>query len=61
MKGDQRLDHIIFRNGALFVEKEKTVLQKLLSLYHPHRDKLYYEYKPSKIAEEEIDVLEHAS
>jgi hypothetical protein len=58
MKGDQRLDHIIFRNGALYVEKEKTVLQKLLSLYHPHRDKLYYEYQPSAIAEEEIDVLE---
>ena len=35
MKGDQRLEHIIFRNGSLFVEKEKTVLQKLLSLYHP--------------------------
>ena len=41
MKGDQRLEHIIFRSGTLFVEKEKTVLQKLLSLYHPHRDKLF--------------------
>ena len=58
MKGEQRMEHIIFRNGSLFVEKEKTVLQKLLSLYHPHRDKLYEEYKPSVIAEEEIDVLE---
>ena len=58
MKGDQRLSHIIFRNGALFVEKEKTVLQKLLSLYHPHRDKIYYEHKPAKIAEQQIDVLE---
>ena len=58
MKGDQRLEHIIFRSGTLFVEKEKTVLQKLLSLYHPDRDKLYYEYKPSVIASNEIDVLE---
>jgi hypothetical protein len=58
MKGDQRLDHIIFRNGVLFVEKEKTVLQKLLSLYHPHKDKVYYEHKPAVIAENEIDVLE---
>ena len=33
MKGDQRLAHIIFRSGALFVPKEKTVLQKLLSIY----------------------------
>ena len=58
MKGDHRLDHIIFRGGMLFVPKEKTVLQKLLSLYHPHKDVLYYEYKPSAIAAEEIDVLE---
>jgi len=58
MKGDQRLSHIIFRNGVLFVEKEKTVLQKLLSLYHPHADNIFYEYKPSKIAEQEIDILE---
>ena len=58
MKGEQRLEHIVFRNGTLYVEKEKTVLQKLLSLYHPLKDKIYYEFKPSKIAEEEIDVLE---
>jgi len=58
MKGDQRLEHIIFRSGNLFVEKEKTTLQKLLSLYHPHRDQIYKEYKPAKLAEEEIDVLE---
>jgi len=58
MVGDQRLEHIIFRSGSLFVEKEKTTLQKLLSLYHPHKDKIYYEYQPSAIAEEEIDILE---
>jgi len=58
MKGDQRLSHIVFRSGNLFVPKEQTVLQKLLSLYHPHKDKLFYEYKPAKLAEEEIDVLE---
>ena len=58
MKGDQRLEHIIFRSGQLFIPKEKTVLQKLLSLYHPHRDKLYEEFKPAAIAADEIDVLE---
>jgi hypothetical protein len=58
MKGDQRLEHIVFRSGSLFVPKEKTVLQKLLSLYHPHKDSIYEEYKPSVIAEEQIDVLE---
>ena len=58
MKGDQRLDHVIFRNGTLFVEKEKTVLQKLLSLYHPHRAKIYSEYKPVEEAASDIEILE---
>ena len=57
MQGDQRLEHIVFRGGSLFVPKEKTVLQKLLSLYHPHKDKLYEEYKPAVIAADEIDIL----
>ena len=50
MKGDQRLEHIIFRSGALFIPKEKTVLQKLLSLYHPDKNKIYEEYMPKRIA-----------
>ena len=58
MVGDQRLSHIIFQNGALFVERTKTTLQKLLSLYHPDKDKLFYEHKPAEIAESEIEVLE---
>ena len=58
MKGDQRLSHIVFRDGNLFVPKEKTVLQKLLSLYHPHRDNLYYEHKPVEVAESQLDWLE---
>jgi len=58
MKGDQRLSHIIFRNGTLFVSKEDTVLQKLLSLYHPYVDQLYYEFKPAEKAESEIEILE---
>ena len=58
MKGDQRLEHIIFRNGMLIIEKEKTVLQKLLSLYHPDRDILFYEEKPVAKASDEIEVLE---
>jgi hypothetical protein len=58
MKGDQRLSHIIFRNGALHVPRQQTVLQKLLSLYHPHRDVMFYEHKPRKIAENQLDWLE---
>ena len=58
MHGEQRLEHIIFRHGVLNVPKNKTVLQKLLSLYHPQRDKIFYEHKPTQIAASEIDVLE---
>ena len=58
MQGDQRLSHIIFRDGNLFVPKEKTTLQKLLSLYHPHRDKIYEEFNPVAIAEDQIEWLE---
>ena len=58
MKGDQRLEHITFRSGSLYVPKEKTVLQKLLSLYHPHRNSLFFEHKPVQIAETQIDILE---
>ena len=58
MQGEQRLSHIIFRNGMLFVPKEKTVLQKLLSIYHPMCGIIYTELKPEAKAAEEIDVLE---
>ena len=58
MKGDQRLSHIIFRNGALYVEKTKTVLQKFLSMYHPDNGSLFYEFEPVKEAVNEIERLE---
>jgi hypothetical protein len=58
MKGDQRMEHIIFRNGMLIIEREKTVLQKLLSLYHPEKDVTYYEEKPVIRAANEIDYIE---
>jgi hypothetical protein len=59
MIGDQRLEHIVFRNGYLMVPREKTVLQKLLSLYHPHKDVLFYEYQADEVAKTEIEVLEY--
>jgi len=58
MKGDQRLAHIIFRKGVLVVPKNKVTLQKLLSLYHPYRDKIYSELKPEVNAANEVDWLE---
>ena len=58
MKGDQRLEHIIFRSGSMYVPREQTTLQKLLSLYHPDRDKVFFEYKPVKEAEDQMEILE---
>lgn len=57
-EGPSTLDHIIFRNGTLTVPKEKQNLQKLLSLYHPLRDKLYSEFNAVKNAEDELDIIE---
>ena len=54
----QRLDHIVFTNGVLLVEKEKTTLQKLLSLYHPHKGSLYYELDRKAKAQDEVEDLE---
>ena len=58
MHGDQRLEHIIFRNGVLAVPRNKVTLQKLLSLYHPHKNKVYEEVNTIKEAINEIDILE---
>ena len=58
MKGDQRLEHIVFRDGTLFVPREQQTLQKLLSLYHPHRGNLFEEVDKVKSAESELDMLE---
>ena len=58
MKGDQRLEHVVFRNGMLIIEKEKTVLQKLLSLYHPHNNVIFYEEKPAAQAASEVSYIE---
>jgi len=56
-KGDGRLAHVVFEDGVLNVPKEKQPLQKLLSLYHPAKDKIYYEFDPVAEAEDELDII----
>lgn len=58
-KGPATLGRIVFRDGALRVPKENQVLQKLLSLYHPHRDKIYEEYNPVQNATDELDYIKY--
>ncbi len=57
-QGEATLGHIIFKDGSLFVPKEKQNLQKVLSLYHPLKNKLYKELDQIEIAEDELDILE---
>ena len=56
--GDAKLEHITFEDGTLNVPKSKQTLQKLLSLYHPQRNKLFFEFDPEANAEDELDVME---
>ena len=56
--GQHRMSHIIFKDGILIVPKQKQVLQKLLSLYHPLKDVLYSEYNPVAEATYEVDNVE---
>ena len=58
MKGPERLSHIIFRDGRLFVPKEKVTLQKFLSDFHPDNGKKFIEHNPVQIAEDDISYLE---
>ena len=57
--GQARLGHIVFEDGVLTVPKEKQTLQKLLSLYHPGRNRLYYEFDSVIEAEDELESIEY--
>ena len=56
--GDSKLEHITFEDGQLSVPKSKQTLQKLLSLYHPQRNGLFFEFDPAARAENELDFIE---
>lgn len=57
-EGEATMGHIMFRNGDLRVPKEQQNLQKLLSLYHPSRNKLYQEYDPVEEAYDDLEMLD---
>ena len=58
MVGIKRPDRVIFRDGMLLAPKNKVVLQKLLSLYHPDLGITYYENKPQEEALAEVNLIE---
>ena len=57
MKGDIRYGHIWFRDGALFVPRTNVTLQKFLSLYHPQRNKKYFEVDTVKEAQDQVEDI----
>ena len=57
-KGEVTMGHIRFYDGTLTVKKEKQNLQKLLSLYHPLKGKLYEEFSAVEEAKDQLDVLD---
>ena len=57
-KGECTLGHVIFEDGVLSVTKEQQNLQKLLSLYHPLKGKLYQEFSAVAEASDDLDILD---
>tara|TARA_Y100000589_G_scaffold26208_2_gene21717 strand:- start:27572 stop:28324 length:753 start_codon:yes stop_codon:yes gene_type:complete len=57
-QGASTLAHIIFKDGGLYVPKEKQNLQKLLSLYHPQKGKRYAEQDDVQEAKNELVDIE---
>ena len=56
-KGETTMGHIIFKDGTLVVPKNNQSLQKLLSLYHPLKGKIYNEYNKAEEAKDELEIL----
>lgn len=57
-KGEATMGHIQFKNGDLRVPKEKQNLQKLLSLYHPLKSRIYDEFDPEEEAYDDLEMLD---
>ena len=57
-KGEVTMGHIRFLKGSLTVKKEQQNLQKLLSLYHPLKNKLYAEFSANDEAIDDLDILD---
>ena len=57
-QGMSTLGHIVFEQGVLMVPKSDVALQKMLSLYHPNRNKLYAEKDEVQEAVNDLDYLE---
>ena len=57
-KGECTLGHIQFADGDLKVPKEQQNLQKLLSIFHPLKGKIYDEFSAVEEAEDDLDEMD---
>jgi hypothetical protein len=57
-EGEATMGHIVFRNGSLVVPMAKQNLQKLLSLYHPLKGRIYDEFDSVEEAEDDLEMLD---
>jgi hypothetical protein len=48
----------MFRDGSLYVPRENQALQKLLSLYHPLRNRMYEEFDAVKEAVDDLEYIQ---
>ena len=55
--GHARLGHIVFKDGVLNVPKNKPLLQQLLEVYHPNRNKWFVVDNEAK-ALDQVDFME---
>ena len=51
------MGHICFRDGTLVVNKKDVALQKLLSIYHPLKGRVYEEFSAMAEAEDDLDII----
>lgn len=56
-KGECTMGHIMFKDGTLRVPKSDVALQKLLSLYHPLKGRIYEEFSAVAEAEDDLDLI----
>ena len=56
--GPVTVAHIVFTDGVLLVPKKMQALQKLLSLYHPQKNKTYAEQDEVANAIDELDNIQ---
>lgn len=57
-EGTATLEHVVFRDGSLFVPREKQALQKFLSLYHPLTNKMFSEFDAVAEAVDDLEYIQ---